>query len=238
VKKISILLLFFVCFAAMAEANGNLRGRFSLGYSDTKGNTEETKTNIACNLSETKNENLKLNYKGLMTYGKAKDETNADKKQLDVTSEFKKSDYDSYYLSAGYMTDKFSGYDQQNTFGFGYLRYFEREPEKEIRLSLGLDFTNERYTTGTTLDEKWLKAGLGLKRKLYENIQGFSLIDYSIPKENSKDSYKVDAIFGTLFNVNSKFDMEMKYTINYRQAPVDGYKKQDNGFYTSIVYKI
>lgn len=236
-KKISIFLLFFISFAVMTSANG-LSGRFSLGYSNTKGNTEETKTNLSCNLSETKNDNLKLNYKGLMAYGKAKDETNADKKQFDVTSEFKKSELDSYYLSAGYMTDKFAGYDQQNTFGFGYLRYFEREPEKEFKISLGLDFTNERYTTGGTLDEKWLRAGLGLKRKLYENIYGFSIIDYSIPRDDSKDSYKVDATFGTIFNVNAKFDMEMKYTISYRQAPVDGYKRQDNGFYTSLVYKI
>lgn len=216
----------------------NLSGRFSLGYSSTKGNTQETKTNLSCNLSEVKNDNLKLNYKGLMTYGKAKTEKNADKKQFDITSEFKKSELSSYYLAAGYMTDKFAGFDQQNTFGLGYLRYFDREPKKEFKLSLGLDFTNERYTTGGKLDEKWLRAGLGLKRKLSENIHGFSTINYSIPKDESKDSYKVDAAFGTLFNVNSQFDMEMKYTISYRQAPVDGYKRQDNGFYTSLVYKI
>jgi len=136
------------------------------------------------------------------------------------------------------MTDEFAGYDSQVTFGFGYMRYFERCEEKELKVSLGLDFTNEKYTTGKSHDEKWLKAGISAKKILAENIRGFSVIDYSVPSKESKDNYKVDASIGTLFNVNAKFDMEMKHTVSYRQTPVDGYKRQDNGFYTSLVYKI
>jgi hypothetical protein len=47
------------------------------------------------------------------------------------------------------------------------------------------------------------------KKILEENIRGFSVIDYSIPKRIVNRHYKVDASIGTLFNVNSKFDMEM-----------------------------
>lgn len=237
--KLFLTIIFcLIADGAVFAADTPIKGRLSLGYSDTKGNTEESKVNFAYGLSETKHDALKLNYNGLVLYGKANDQKNADKKQFGVTSEFKKSVNNSYYLSSGYMTDEFAGYDSQVTFGFGYMRYFERCEEQEFKVSLGLDFTNEKYTTGKSHDEKWLKAGLSAKKRLAENIRGFSVIDYSIPSEESKDNYKVDASIGTLFNVNSKFDMEMKYTISYRQTPVDGYKRQDNGFYTSLVYKI
>ena len=82
-KLFLILVLCLFANEAIFAADTSLKGRLSLGYSDTKGNTEESKVNFAYGLSETKHDGLKLNYNGLVLYGKPTTKKNADKKQFD-----------------------------------------------------------------------------------------------------------------------------------------------------------
>lgn len=237
-KYILIILTIFVAMPLFA-AESTLKGRVSFSYTDAQGNTDEDDFKLSFDFVEQKNEKLKFGYKGSYLYSKDDNIKSADKKTLGFTSEFIKSKLDSCYLTLGYMKDEFSGYEQQITVGAGYSRYFIKEKDTEFKWSIGIDFTNEKYTDNTNFDEKWLKTGFDYKRNVAENIKVFASTHYYAPSEHTSDNYRADGTVGFVFYINPKFDMEMKYTVEYRQTPATAENKRtDRTFYTGLVYKI
>jgi putative salt-induced outer membrane protein YdiY len=67
----------------------------------------------------------------------------------------------------------------------------------------------------------------------------YSFIDFGAPSGDYDSRYEVDMGIGTIFTVNSQFDLEAKYLTNYRKTPlVDGKEKTDSTFITNLVYKM
>lgn len=216
-----------------------LKGRLSLGYTDTTGNTEEEKVNFNFKLRDEKRENFLLRYEGLVNYGKASGEVNSDKKQLGVVGEFVKDSRNSWYVQSGVLKDRFAGYETRLNFGAGYYKTLIAEEKVNLKAAAGIEITREDFTDSTSETRQWLKFGLLGDKMLAENIKLISSIDYGAPKSNFEDRYEIDFSIGTLFTVNTKFDFETRYVANYRRTPlVAGKEKTDSTFSSSLVYKM
>ena len=223
------------CYAKSLEP---VKGRFGLGYTESSGNTDESKMNFTLNLSQKRSEQLRFGYEALAIYGKSDGQKNADKKQLKFTSEFIKNDKFSWYANLGYMEDEFSGYEEQYKLGLGMINYFIKGEETVLSCSLGLDFTKEEYTDNTSDDETWLRLGIDGKRKIADNIRFTGHFGFLAPKDDTEDCYRTETAVGLIFTINDKIDAEMKYLVDYNKAPIDAKEKYDRTFITSISYKI
>jgi len=234
---LSVIALIFLSTLNISAAQ--LDGRLSLGFTSTSGNTDEQKGNFNFDLTQQRNEKLRLGYNGMAIYGRANGETNTDKQNINVVSEFIQNDRDSFYLNSGLLKDRFAGYDQRTNLGLGVYRYFLKSSEANLRGSLGIDMTKEDYTDGTRDTLKWLKFGVNGDKKIGENIKLISSMDLSAPNEDYQNNYQLDTAIGGLCSVNNEIDIEIKYLVNYRKTPlVVGKEKQDSSFLTSLVYKM
>lgn len=240
-KFLNIALIGFL-FSSISSVSAKslepVKGRFGFGYTESSGNTDESKMNFHLNLSQKRNENLKFGYDALAIYGKSDGEKNADKKQLKFTSEFIKKDKFSWYANVSYMEDEFSGYKDQYKLGLGIINYFVKEEEKVFSCSLGLDFTKERHTDNTKKDDTWMRFGLDGKKKLSENVRFANHFGFLAPNEHTKDAYRVESTTGIIVTITPKLDAEMKYILDYSKAPIDNKEKYDRTFLTSLSYKI
>lgn len=237
-------LLFTVLLSALltgtlqAKPLEPLKGRFSLGFSDSSGNTDESKANFAFVLGQKKTEELKLHYSGLALYGKTDGIKNTDKRQLGFLSEFIKSNKRSLYASLGYMEDEFAGYDRQTKIGIGLIRYIINQEDKDLSFSLGYDFTQERYTDNTDSDKRWVKFGVKGKRKVNENVFFTCSSEASAPNHKWNEAYRTSTTLGLSFTITPQLETEMKYLYDYNRKPVDSKDKRDTIFITSVSYKI
>ena len=238
-KSLILAVAAAIAISPLATAAEPLQGRLALGYTSTSGNTDEQKTNFNFDLTQQRNERLKLGYNGLAIYGRANGATNTDKQNANFVSEFIKSDRDSFYLNSGYLKDRFAGYDQRINLGGGLYRYFIKGEDTGLRGSFGVDITSEDYTDGTDDTVKWLKFGLNGHKNMGNNIRLVSSIDLGTPHEDYKDRYQVDSMIGGVCAVNEQMDIEVKYLTNYRKTPlVTGKEQMDSNFLTSLVYKM
>ena len=224
--------------SASAKSLEPAKGRVGLGYTESSGNTDESKMNFTLNLTQKRTEQLKFGYDALAIYGKSDGQKNADKKQLKFSSEFIKNDKFSWYANIGYMEDEFAGYKEQYKLGLGMINYFIKGEETVFSCSLGLDFTKEEYTDNTKDDETWLRVGLDGKRKIADNVRFAGHFGFLAPKDDTDECYRTETAVGLIFTINDKIDAEMKYIIDYNKAPVDAKEKYDRTFITSISYKI
>ena len=224
--------------SASAKSLEPAKGRVGLGYTESSGNTDESKMNFSLNLTQKRTEQLKFGYDALAIYGKADGQKNADKKQLKFSSEFIKNDKFSWYANFGYMEDEFAGYKDQYKLGLGMINYFIKVEETVFSCSLGLDFTKEKYTDDTKDDETWLRFGLDGKRKIADNVRFAGHFGFVAPKDDTDEAYRTETAVGLIFTINDKIDAEMKYIVDYNKAPVDAKEKYDRTFITSIAYKI
>ena len=224
--------------ASSAKSLEPVKGRVGLGYTESTGNTDESKMNFTLNLTQKRSEQLKFGYDALAIYGKSDGQKNADKKQLKFSSEFIKNEKFSWYANLGYMEDEFAGYKEQYKLGLGAINYFIKGEETVFSCSLGLDFTKEEYTDNTEDDETWLRFGLDGKRKVADNIRFAGHFGFLAPKDDTDECYRTETAVGLIFTINEKIDAEMKYIVDYNKAPVDAKEKYDRTFITSISYKI
>lgn len=228
----------FTISPVMAKSLEPVKGRFGFGYTESSGNTDESKMNFHLDLSQKRNEQLKLGYDALAIYGKSDGEKNADKKQFKFSSEFIKKDKFSWYANLSFMEDEFSGYKNQYKLGLGMINYFIKQEEKVLSCSLGLDFTKEKYTDNTKDDQTWMRFGLDGKKKLSENVRFTSHFGFIAPEKHTEDAYRVESYAGLILTITPKLDAEMKYLVDYNKDPVDNKEKYDRTFLTSISYKI
>lgn len=240
-RKFTLVFAALLCMltsSAFAKAMEPAKGRAGFGYSESSGNTDESKMNFSLNLSQKRNEHLTMRYDALAIYGKDAGEKSADKKTANVVGEFTKNDRLSWYAKAGYLQDEFSGYKDQYTLGLGLINYFTKREETVFSGTLGIDFTKEKYTDNTDHDETWLRLGLDGKRKLAENIRLNCHFGFMAPSEHTNDAYRTEGVTGLVLTVNDRIDAELKYMIDYNKAPVDAKDKYDRTFIMSIGYKI
>ena len=236
---IAFVTIFIFVFNFSFIATAAPKGRVSLGYTDTSGNTDEEQLNFDFNLKEEKNEKLNMLYNGLFYYGKTDNEITSDKKQLGVISEFVKDKFNSYYLETGYLKDTFAGYDNRYNAGLGYYRILIAQEDMNLKAAAGFEITRENYTDNSSKTKRWLKLGLNGDRLIGENVKLLGSINFGAPKDNYDERYEVDFTAGTLFSVNSRIDLETKYIRNYRRTPlVTGKEKTDSKFITNLVYKM
>ena len=221
-----------------ADSLEPVKGRFGFGYTESSGNTDETKMNFGLNLTQKRSEQLKFGYDALALYGKSDGQKNADKKQFKFSSEFIKNEKFSWYANIGYMKDEFAGYEDQYTLGLGMINYFIKGEETVFSCSLGLDFTKEKYTDNTKDDQAWMRFGLDGKRKVAENVRFAGHFGFVAPKDDTDEAYRTETVAGLIFTINPKLDAEMKYIVDYNKAPVDAKEKYDRTFITSVAYKI
>lgn len=242
-RKLSLLLAAITCMqlslsTPVQAAKGPLEGRFGLGYSDVRGNTEESKLNFDFDLSQQRNESLKFKYNGLFLRGKANDELNADKRSLGAVAEFIKTDDFSWYAGLGYLKDEFAGYKRELSLELGCIHYFIKENDRTLSGNLGVEFTKDHYTDDTKDDKTWLRLGFDGKTKLAENVHFKAHIGASAPSKDWDKAYKTDAWVGLTFTINKNIDTDIKYMVDFNKSPVDGKERYDRTFITSISYKI
>lgn len=239
-SKVFAAILLMAGFAWLNPVSAaSLEGRLTLGYTDTTGNTEEEKINFNFNLSEKRSERLVLGYKGLANYGKNAGSINADKKQLGLTAEFIQDENNSFYLNAGGLKDRFAGYDQRLNLGAGLFKHLIKSDDKNLKAAAGIEVTREDFTDSTSRSQRWLKLGLKGDKLLGKNITGISSIDFGAPQKEYQQRLEVDYMLGALFSVNTKIDLEAKYSASYRRsALVAGKEKTDATYFTSLVYKM
>lgn len=240
-RKYALIFTALLCMLTStisAKSMEPVKGRAGFGYTESSGNTNESKMNFSLKLSQKRTPHMTMRYNALAIYGKDEGEKSADKKSVSIMNEFTKSDVLSWYSKAGYLQDEFSGYEDQYTLGLGLINYFIKEDNTVFSGTLGVDFTNENYTDGTDHDETWLRLGLEGKRKVADNIKFDYHFGFKAPSEQTKHAYRTENSVGLVLTVNEKIDAEIKYMLDYSKAPVDSKEKYDRTVIMSLGYKI
>jgi putative salt-induced outer membrane protein YdiY len=239
VRKIFTVLIISIFIPVLLLGADPIDGRISLGYIDTSGNTDDQKLNFDFNVSQKRSEQLKMQYNGLYHYGKSSGKTNTDKKKLNTLAEFIQNQKNSMYAKLGLLQDEFAGYDFQTTLGLGLLTKLREGKVYNFKGKAGFEFTKDEYTDSTSKNVEWLSLGLIGDRKISENIKLKSSLDWNSPFDGYEKKYHIDFNIGGVFTVNTKIDLEMKYTTQFRKEPaVAGKEKTDSTFLTSLVYKL
>jgi putative salt-induced outer membrane protein YdiY len=156
-----------------------------------------------------------------------------------MIGEFVQDSMNSYYIESGFLKDQFAGYDQRLNLGAGLYKVIIKEENMNLRAAAGIEITKEEFTDSTSKTNEWIKFGLKGDKMMQENMKLYSFIDFGAPSGDYDSRYEVDMGIGTIFTVNSQFDLEAKYLTNYRKTPlVDGKEKTDSTFITNLVYKM
>lgn len=241
-RKYTLILAALLCMLTTSSVSARsmepVKGRAGFGYTESTGNTDESKMNFTLGLNQKRTPSLTMHYDALVLYGKSEGEKNEDKKTANIMAEFTKNDRFSWYAKAGYLEDEFSGYEHQYTLGLGLINYFTKSEDTVFSGTLGVEYTKEDYTDDTDNNETWLRVGFDGKRKLADNIKFNCHFGFLAPSEHTSDAYRTESSVGIVLTVNNKIDAELKYMIDYNKAPVDAKERYDRTFIMSLGYKI
>ncbi|NLM18059.1 MAG: DUF481 domain-containing protein [Candidatus Riflebacteria bacterium] len=241
-KQLAVTLFAILFLSAVApfavQAAEKPVGRFSLGYYESSGNTDESKINMDLRLSQKISDRQKMEYRATYRKNKADEVVTADKHSFSILNEFVRTERESYYLTGGYLNDEFAGYDRQYTVGGGVMRYCIKSTEQNLRVSAGFDWIKEEYTDNTDDTNAWLRLGLDADKKLNDRIKSFVDFKLLAQPDELEDSYRAETGVGLSFDLAENFDAEIKYELNYKKQPAAGAKKNDSSVMVSLVYKI
>ena len=227
-----------------------------LGATWTSGNTEAFAVNAAGHAAHMWQKN-KVGLEILVNYGRSIGDANGDlflddaereagfaddvaHYQADLRYDRFLSDTNTIYALAGWLSDKFAGYDTRVHGQVGYAHYFVKNDTTEFTGELGFDVASEAYVASVTPDSDVIysvREMLGVKHKFNENVA----IEEKIEAYESVEDFSNTRVLNTIAltsNVSGKLAVKLSDTLAFDHVPVPNFQKLDQIAMASLVLTI
>ncbi len=214
--------------------------RVELSYVQTSGNSD---TQTLSGKFSLKNEGpirryyLSGNYMQASSDG---DET-SNKGKLDGSVEQALTEKLFAHLDAGYLRDKFSGYDFRAYGGGGFGYDFIKNQTHTLQGLSSLLYHHDQYATDAGADETGSDAYGGVKLtgkyswQIRENMKFKETVDYSVSLKDTDRAF-IDSITAVEVKINGSVSLGVSYTVNYQVTPPsDDVDKTDTTFLTTLI---
>ena len=247
----------FAAAPAGAEAEKpTTKASADLGATWMSGNTEKFTLNAAGHASHMWDKN-KLGLEVLVNYGRSISDANGDlylddaereagfgddaaHYSADLRYDRFLSDTNTVYALAGWLSDKFAGYDTRVHGQVGYAHYFVKNDSTEFTGELGFDVANEDYVATVTPGSDVIysvREMLGVKHKFNEDVG----IEEKIEAYESVEDFSNTRVLNTIAltsNVSGKLAVKLSDTLAFDNVPVPNFQKLDQTAMASLVLTI
>ncbi len=210
-----------------------------LSFVKTAGNTDTETISLKFDISNKGIEN-KFFVKGSGLYAKTDEKESA--ARLDLKGRWERMFTERFFsfLTTGFLTDKFSGYEYRINGGPGigyYLLYSERY---ELKILTSILFYKDREFNPPFKEDSYTSSEIEtfFKFEILENLSFKSYLSYSISL-NEPEKYFITGDASIEVSINSYISMGVGYQIYYQnKLPDPSVKRLDTTFLTSLIIDI
>lgn len=218
------------------EKKTRWKSRAELSYVNTSGNTDTQ--SLAGKLDMKKEGRLNRYFIG-GSYQRAEDSGEETSDKLLVESRYERVLTERLFglITAGYLRDKFSGYDFRAYAGPGAGVELLRNPAQRLQGLLSILYNHDEFSAGTasTDDYATAKATLKYRWKPLETLTFKETFDYSTSLEETERSF-IDSVTGVEVKVNGNISIGVNYTINYQnRPPSEELRHTDTSLLTTLI---
>ncbi len=212
-----------------------------LSYANYQGNTEKADLVYGLKFSK-KWEKNSLSISGSGTYGEVSGVRNQENYKAGLFDELKINKSMGAYAKYGFLRNVIAGYESVNKLGGGALFTLLDKPVVSFKARLGYEYRSEnRVAVHELVEMNTGKAGFRFNFSLMKDVKIKTEVNYQYDFEDDQN-YFADGFAKAVFDVNKAIDIEVLYSLNYRNAPpkkTDGteYEKLDRTFRTTLKIK-
>jgi putative salt-induced outer membrane protein YdiY len=215
----------------------NTKGELKLGVSDFSGNTNKTDAvyDLKFKKSWTKN-SLTFGTGGV--YSKSNSIKIQEKYFGSVLDELTFHKRIGAYTKYSFLRDQFAGYDWVNQIGLGALFTIAESENLTIKARLGYEYRTENYTDPEQSDNaaNTGKAGMRAEWSVMTNVKLAMEANGQYDFADSK-KYFADGFARFVFNVNKLIDIEIGYSLDFKNTPPEGKVRLDRRFDSTVKIK-
>jgi putative salt-induced outer membrane protein len=193
--------------------------RAELSYVSTSGNTD---TQTLAGKLDTRKEGPINRYFAAGSYLRAADSGEETSDKLSIEGRYERVFTKRYFglVTAGYLRDKFSGYDFRLYAGPGAGVELINTPAQRLQGLLSVLYNHDEFSRGVESTDDYLTAKVTGKYewKVLENLTFRETLDYfTAVRETGR--FFIDSVTAVEVKVNSIVSIGVNYTINYQNRP-------------------
>jgi len=211
-----------------------------LSFVQTGGNTDVTTFSGKNKLSHQFSENWSAVWKAAALYGQTDNVKTADRYETDLRLDYAYSERTYAYASAGWLQDKFAGFDQRYWAGPGAGYRFLTGPRHILSSELGANYAREFYTDDTETDFVEGRAYAKYEYVFNDNVKFTQQLEY-LQNFQSIDKYKLKSTTDLLTRLTDRFSIKASYEIRYDNQPTpedENLKNTDTLLSVSLVVNL
>ena len=210
------------------------KARGEVAFVKTSGNTD-TQT-LAAKLEASYEPDVNRYYgKAGALYGKTDGDETQNKWFLDGRYERALTDRLFAFAAAGYMRDKFSGYNYQTTLGPGVGYQFIKTEEHQLKGLVSIIWAYDRFSDGGSDSYAAGKAAADYTWQITKDVKFKELASYRVSFKDT-NVYFIDSETGLEVKLASNLSLGVGYVVGYQhEPPSDDLKKTDTLFLTSLI---
>lgn len=143
-----------------------------------------------------------------------------------------------WYVRTELEFDEFEDLDLRATAAAGGGYYWLKQPDHELKTSLGIGYRHESYDTGRTDNAAVLDLGLNYRHDIAEWVHFTHAAVYS-PDFLEFNDYRLDLDTALVFPMqHERWKLKLGVRNEYNSRPQPGFDRLDNTYYTSVVLEL
>lgn len=229
-----LLLACLFIFSSVAMAKKNWNDEAELSFVDTGGNTEVTALSAKNLLKVPMSEKVTGSWKLHALYGKSDGEKNAESYSTELRGDYAKTARFFYFVSAGWLQDKFSGIENRYLYGVGCGYKLINGAKHVLVGELGLTYTTEDYTDDSSSDYFGGRLFGQYDYKFNEANKFVQSIEF-LPDFDDSNNWLLNSETALIATLNSQFSMKTGLTFKHDNQPTSGLDKSDRILSVALV---
>ncbi len=223
--------------AQLEAAQPKWTATLEAGVTRTEGNTDTLEGHGRFDVKRKTSEDL-LEFYLAGNYGEENKRRTKNEYFGGIRYENNMTDRSYWYARTRLEYDEFEDIDLRATAAAGFGYYWLKQPDHELKTSIGAGYRHEAYEGGRTEDSAVLDLGLDYRRDLADWLQFTHSTVYSPDVEEFND-YRLACDTALLLPLkNDVWSWKIGMRNDYNSNPQPALDRLDNLYYTSIVLRI
>lgn len=215
----------------LAQDEDPWKGKVTLGYLSTSGNSESLSVNLGGEIEYTTGRWHHIATASAIG-AQQEEQTTAEAYTAGWKSEYDLSDVSYVFGRVRWQKDKFSGYDQQMTESVGYGRRILKTDTQELNAEVGVGLRQSDLRDGTSEDETIVRGAVDYRWKFSETAEFAQ--DFDV--ESGADNTFMESISAVKATLVGNLALALTYTIRHNTEVPAGSEKTDTFTAISLEY--